>query len=117
VFAAAYDATGTPGSVPTLTPLSDPEVDTPANVLERVRRLPAPDHMDLHAAASAVAFIGDGAEKYAALLSDAPRLATPALAPAVARLGRRLAAHGAHPPHALQPLYVRRPDAERLLRP
>ncbi len=36
----------------------------------------------------------------------------PALAPALARIGRRLAAGGsAGPPHALQPLYVRRPDA------
>jgi tRNA A37 threonylcarbamoyladenosine modification protein TsaB len=35
------------------------------------------------------------------------------LAPAVALIGRRLAARGqAGPPHALQPLYVRRPDAE-----
>jgi tRNA threonylcarbamoyladenosine biosynthesis protein TsaB len=107
VFAAAYEATGNPGEVPTLTPLSEPEVDTPANVLERWRHLSAPD----------LRFTGDGAENYRALLSDAPRLAAPALAPAIARLGRRLAAHGDHPPHALQPLYVRRPDAERSLRP
>jgi hypothetical protein len=36
-----------------------------------------------------------------------------AIAPAVARIGWRRAAGGhAGPPHALQPLYVRRPDAE-----
>lgn len=36
-----------------------------------------------------------------------------ALAPAVARIGAHRAARGeAGPPHALQPLYVRRPDAE-----
>jgi hypothetical protein len=35
-----------------------------------------------------------------------------ALAPFIARLGERLAGRGeAGPPHALQPLYVRRPDA------
>ena len=117
VFAAAYDATGNPGGVPTLTPLTEPEVDTPRNVLERFRRLPAPDSARPHSSAPDVLFIGDGAEKYVALLSDAARIAAPALAPAVARLGRRLAAHGDHPPHALQPLYVRRPDAERSLRP
>jgi tRNA threonylcarbamoyladenosine biosynthesis protein TsaB len=107
VFAAAYDATGDPGGVPELTALTDPEVDTPPNVLERWRHLSAPG----------TTFVGDGAEKYAALLNDAPRVATPRLAPAVARLGRRLATTGGHPPHALQPLYVRRPDAERTLRP
>jgi tRNA A37 threonylcarbamoyladenosine modification protein TsaB len=35
------------------------------------------------------------------------------LAPYLARIGQRRAARGeAGPPHALQPLYVRRPDAE-----
>jgi len=63
-------------------------------------------------------FSGDGAERYrgviqawsaTARLLDTPR----ALAPALARLGRRGAERGlAGPPHALQPLYVRRPDAE-----
>jgi tRNA threonylcarbamoyladenosine biosynthesis protein TsaB len=39
--------------------------------------------------------------------------ALPPLAPCIARLARRAAARGeAGPPHQLQPLYVRRPDAE-----
>jgi tRNA threonylcarbamoyladenosine biosynthesis protein TsaB len=64
------------------------------------------------------AFIGDGATRYRARIeqwSAAARvIETPAaLAPALARIGRqRAAAGGAGPPHALQPLYVRRPDAE-----
>ena len=62
-------------------------------------------------------FVGDGAHRYRAAIDDwsaAARIVEtpPALAPALARIGRRLAARGsAGPPHALQPLYVRRPDA------
>jgi tRNA threonylcarbamoyladenosine biosynthesis protein TsaB len=66
-----------------------------------------------------VVFVGDGAMAYRSQIDaaspgnwqvmDAPAT----LAPAVALIGRRLAARGeAGPPHALQPLYVRRPDAE-----
>jgi tRNA threonylcarbamoyladenosine biosynthesis protein TsaB len=133
VFAAAYDATGSPGGVPALTALTDPEVDAPLRLVERWRAagvLPAatadrigqhpsaPDRTRPHQSAPApCAFIGDGADRYAFLLDDGPRLAAPMLAPDVARLGRRLAGHGEHPPHALQPLYVRRPDAERTIRP
>ena len=62
-------------------------------------------------------FIGDGAERYRGLLTEMRRLGASVLAPAIARLGWRLAANGQYPPHALQPLYVRRPDAERALRP
>ena len=63
-------------------------------------------------------FAGDGAERYrdsiAAWSQAASIVAHPAaLAPALARIGRRRAQQGqAGPPHALQPLYVRRPDAE-----
>ena len=63
--------------------------------------------------------VGDGAMRYRAdialrLGSRGRIVDTPlALAPAIAQIGRRLAAGGhAGPPHALQPLYVRRPDAE-----
>lgn len=63
--------------------------------------------------------VGDGAVRYRAELEarvpgrcrviDTPD----AIAPAVARIGRRRAGRGlAGQPHALQPLYVRRPDAE-----
>ena len=63
-------------------------------------------------------FAGDGAERYrhniAAWSAAAPIAPHPAaLTPALARIGRRRAQRGeAGPPHALQPLYVRRPDAE-----
>jgi tRNA threonylcarbamoyladenosine biosynthesis protein TsaB len=66
-----------------------------------------------------VVFVGDGATRYQPMIASAwgerARVCDPMppLAPAVARLGQRLAAAGrAGPPHALQPLYVRRPDAE-----
>jgi tRNA A37 threonylcarbamoyladenosine modification protein TsaB len=70
------------------------------------------------AMSDAVTFIGDGAVRYREAIDRArPRTRiiepVPLLAPALARLGRRRAARGiAGPPHALQPLYVRRPDAE-----
>lgn len=64
-------------------------------------------------------FVGDGAVRYRAQILQwmgnqcgivGP---PPALAPFVAQLGVRRAERGeAGPPHALQPLYVRRPDAE-----
>lgn len=64
-------------------------------------------------------FIGDGAVRYREVLmrvsSGAARIldAPAALAPLVARIGRGRALSGqAGPPHALQPLYVRRADAE-----
>jgi tRNA threonylcarbamoyladenosine biosynthesis protein TsaB len=111
VFAAAYDASGRPGEVPVLTALTEPEVDTPDAILHRWRSTGV-----LPVASDAV-FVGDGADRHGALLAGRHRLAIPILAPAIARLGWRLAAVGTHPPHALQPLYVRRPDAERSLRP
>jgi tRNA threonylcarbamoyladenosine biosynthesis protein TsaB len=63
-------------------------------------------------------FIGDGARRYADTITGASSrwtvsLHEPLLAPALAWIGRRLAAGGHQTsPHALQPLYVRRPDAE-----
>jgi tRNA threonylcarbamoyladenosine biosynthesis protein TsaB len=69
--------------------------------------------------ADAVTFIGDGALRYRSLIeqsqSGRARVieSVPALAPAIARLGVRLAGRGgAGAPHSLRPLYVRRPDAE-----
>jgi tRNA threonylcarbamoyladenosine biosynthesis protein TsaB len=62
-----------------------------------------------------VVFIGDGAVRYAAHLERAAAqiLPAPPLAPWIGRLGREAAARGrAGSPHALQTLYVRRPDAE-----
>ena len=69
-------------------------------------------------ASARIAFAGDGALTYRELIerwSPASPIVEPppALAPALTTIGRRLAAEGhAGPPHALQPLYVRRPDAE-----
>jgi tRNA threonylcarbamoyladenosine biosynthesis protein TsaB len=63
-------------------------------------------------------FVGDGARRYAETIAATSSqwtvsLHDPLLAPALAWLGRRQLAHGgAAAPHALQPLYVRRPDAE-----
>lgn len=71
------------------------------------------------ATGAAPAFVGDGAVRYR---DDIARAAGPgvvvldppaALAPFLARIGQVRAAQGeAGPPHLLQPLYVRRPDAE-----
>jgi tRNA threonylcarbamoyladenosine biosynthesis protein TsaB len=71
-----------------------------------------------HLAGRRAIFIGDAAIRDAALIADAGRgrweARTPApLAPQIAILGGRRAGKGeAGPPHALEPIYVRRPDAE-----
>ena len=63
-------------------------------------------------------FIGDGAARYAELVTQTPGArmadpAAPALAGTIARLATIAAAAGAAAaPHAIRPLYVRRPDAE-----
>jgi tRNA threonylcarbamoyladenosine biosynthesis protein TsaB len=66
-----------------------------------------------------VVFAGDGAVRYRADIEawapGRPRvvLDVPLLAPAMARIGRHLRSRGGGGlPHALQPLYVRRPDVE-----
>ena len=68
-----------------------------------------------------VAFIGDGANTYRELirrtLGDRARIAdpvTPLLAGVIAQLANEAASAGGHlpSPHAIRPLYVRRPDAE-----
>ena len=89
-------------------PDGDPKVGAPSQALAR---LPATWRQG-------TLFAGDGAERYrddiAAWSTAAPIVPHPAaLAPALARIARRRAQQGqAGPPHALQPLYVRRPDAE-----
>ena len=85
-----------------------PMVGRPEHVLQTMPR---------HVLAAAV-FIGDGAARYRTELhaqtqGRAVVLEPPALAPFIARLALARAARGeAGPPHALQPLYVRRSDAE-----
>ncbi len=71
-------------------------------------------------AATNTLFIGDGAATYreviVATLGDAARIAeppTPLLAGTIAQLATVAYKAGQHPPpHAIRPLYVRRPDAE-----
>jgi tRNA threonylcarbamoyladenosine biosynthesis protein TsaB len=63
-----------------------------------------------------IAFIGDGAERYRSVLEDRFRnhlqvLATPRLAPTLALLAFE-EPDRAVPPHDIEPVYVRRPDAE-----
>lgn len=71
-----------------------------------------------HLANRRAIFIGDAAARDASLIQQAgagkweARAPAP-LAPQIAAIGRRLAQEGkAGPPHALEPIYVRRPDAE-----
>ena len=102
VFATAID----PRAGATLEP---PVAEPPRAVLDRYRtRLQG----------RSVIFIGDAALRDAALIESAGggawsiRAPGP-LAPEIAQLARRLASEGkAGPPHALIPVYVRRPDAE-----
>jgi tRNA threonylcarbamoyladenosine biosynthesis protein TsaB len=110
VFAACYDRTD--GERPVA--MAPPVVAAPDAVL---RTLPHE---------GAVLFVGDGAVRYEAQILHTAgarhRVLPPpaALAPHLARLAVAQAAAGeAGPPHALQPLYIRRPDAEleRLRRP
>ena len=103
VFSATY-APGTDVPVPD----DDPIVASPAMILA-----------GLSLSARTATFIGDGALRYRAEIDAwSGGLArviepTPALAPSLAWIGHRLAARGAAgPPHTLQPLYVRRSDAE-----
>lgn len=91
-----------------LRPARDPAVAPPADLLRDWEADLPPGTV----------FAGDGARRYAALLDPArgwvAPLEVPLLAGAIGRIGiARARAGQAGPPHALQPLYVRRPDAER----
>lgn len=101
VFRQRFQRAG--GDWPHWEPLGDPVVDAPADALA------AQD-------AGAITFSGDGALRYqAAIAARQGRLVPPpqALAPYIARIAWRRARLGlAGAPHGLQPLYVRRPDAE-----
>lgn len=112
VFAAVLQRTSPPAASPAITfqYLEEPCVGRPSVVLER------------WAAMSwwgTAAFAGDGALVYRAVLEQhlgaSPRVVmpTPPLAPAIGAIaGRRAVAGEAVLPHAVRPLYVRRPDAE-----
>ena len=106
VFAAVYDPPSASGA--DSIPAEPPVVAAPEHVLDRLHE----------SGRSHFLFIGDGATRYREAIERATSnsliVETPAaLAPFLARLGSHRAARGdAGPPHALQPLYVRRPDAE-----
>ncbi len=106
VFGAAYTPLGDDG----VDLARGPSVGAPAVLLAEV-----PFAVD-----EEVVFAGDGAVRYADAIRDLRGsrarilVQTVPLAPTLARRGRAMAAAGAAgPPHALKPLYVRRPDAER----
>ncbi len=86
--------------------LAPPSVDRPATIVERWRRDGAP-----------ACCIGDGAVRYAETIAAGPTPiavgGAPLLAGAIGRIAMVRAARGeAGHPAAIQPLYVRRPDAE-----
>jgi tRNA threonylcarbamoyladenosine biosynthesis protein TsaB len=107
IFAGHYELHTTNGHCE-WTAVGDAAVGAPAEQLAVVSTVPR----------TRLAFAGDGAVTYRNLIAGwspaSPILEPPrSLAPALSAIGRRLAADGhAGPPHALQPLYVRRPDAE-----
>ena len=89
-------------------PSEAPMVGAPAQLLSSIDPTPG-----------MTVVVGDGAVRHQptieAVSGGTWRVMDPPdmLAPAIGAVGRRLAARGlAGPPHALQPLYVRRPDAE-----
>jgi tRNA threonylcarbamoyladenosine biosynthesis protein TsaB len=106
VFAARYrfDPAATVG----VAPVEDPMCARPSTVLETWRASASP---------LPAVWIGGGVVTYAPSLEQAGVsirvIDTPMLAPLVAELGGRVfTAGGAVSPHALRPLYIRRPDAE-----
>ena len=98
VYAALYDGTGQ---------IDAPVVARPADLLEGLR-------------GRDVIFAGDGAGTYRDLIRDTlgarARVAEPPSPPLAGAIARLAAAAPPQPPHAIRPLYVRRPDAE-LARP
>jgi tRNA threonylcarbamoyladenosine biosynthesis protein TsaB len=97
VFAALYDGGRE---------IESPVVGKPAVLLEAMRAQPT-------------LFIGDGAAAHRdvieQMLGDAARVADPAsppLAGAIGMLAHAAGTHGANPPDAIRPLYVRRTDVE-----
>jgi tRNA threonylcarbamoyladenosine biosynthesis protein TsaB len=90
-----------------LDPAGEARVESPEESVERLGPL---------AVVSPTWLVGDGAIRYrdrAARLSLAGILAPPPLAPSIAQVAfDRAAAGGSTTPHAIRPVYVRRPDAE-----
>jgi tRNA threonylcarbamoyladenosine biosynthesis protein TsaB len=99
VFATIIDAR-------TRAQIEPPTTASPASLIDAWRA---------HLQGRTAVFIGDAVQRDAAALAGhgwQSRLPAP-LAPQIAVLGRRAAGRGeAGPPHALTPIYVRKPDAE-----
>ncbi len=100
VFAALFDASGRRVIV-------EPTAATPAQTLDRWRTL---------AGGAVPRFIGDGAVRYASIIRTAlgpsvDIVEPPPLAPVIGRLACD-APERAVDPHAVVPIYIRRPDAE-----
>ena len=113
VFAALYVAASPPGLVPVhdLVERAAPRVGPPGDVLGAWRG-PAGDGPVLFAGSGATAYreviLAGGHGIGAEVLGEVPPLA-----PAIAQMAiARAAAGGAVGPHAVVPIYVRRPDAE-----
>ncbi len=108
VFAASYVVASQGPLGPVLREDDGPLVAPPDVVLERWRTL----------GLAGAWFVGDGALAYPHLLAATPVCAgvadpVPAIAAAVARIATgRLRSGGTFHPHAVEPVYVRRPDAE-----
>jgi tRNA threonylcarbamoyladenosine biosynthesis protein TsaB len=110
VFASLYSAAGGDLAADP-DPSVGPLVETPRAILS---------HFADTTGAAAISFVGDGAVAYRHVLEQARadrRWAVvdgvPSLAPSIAAIGLLKAERGhAGPPHAVRPLYVRRPDAE-----
>jgi len=102
VFATLIDAE-------TANEIEPPMAENPSQILERWRS---------QWSARRIVFVGDAVTRDAAAIAAAgagqwPLQLPEPLAPQIAMLGKRLAEQGrAGPPHALTPVYVRRPDAE-----
>ena len=102
VFATLIDAK-------TATEVEAPVAENPSQALERWRS---------QWSGRRIVFVGDAVARDAAAIAQAGQgvwtVQRPEpLAPQIAMLGKRLAEQGrAGPPHALTPVYVRRPDAE-----
>lgn len=110
VFAALYRVTSAPLYTPErLVVIEEATVGSPDSTLRRWLASTTPER---------ITFVGDGAVLYSGLLerfgaSREGALSAPLLAGAIGRLATTKARRGeAIPPGAVQPLYVRRPDAE-----
>jgi tRNA threonylcarbamoyladenosine biosynthesis protein TsaB len=109
IFSALYRVPSEPGGFlrPSGAVIDQPSVGDPEAVLRRWMPL---------IAGGGVAFLGDGAQAYSALIAaERPDAVLPAvvpLAPAIARLARVRRDEERGTPGSIQPIYVRRPDAE-----